>query len=331
MGKRRIRNLRYLNAGEIVGFDPREDRRREAGARYGIRTFSEFNEAIAVDPDALVISTPPDLHMRYAAIAAARRKHFFVEASVVDEGMDEVIAMCEAERIVGAPSCTMRFHPSVRVIKDLVSEGAIGQILAFTYHCGQYLPDWHPWEDYRAFYVAKRETGACREIVPFELLWLCWVCGEPETVSCLRGKLSSLDVEIDDVYQVLLRLKGGGLGHMLVDVVSRVPYRTCRFLGEHGIIEWVWAEKRIRVFTASEARWNEYREPESIVEEGYMAAENMYIEEMRAFVRAIQGIDAYPYSLTEDRRILRLLYAAERSSSEGIHVAAKSWELDVIR
>ena len=37
---------------------------------------------------------------------------------------------------------------------------------------GHFLPNWHPWEDYRKFYASKKETGAAREVVPFELIWI---------------------------------------------------------------------------------------------------------------------------------------------------------------
>jgi predicted dehydrogenase len=322
MGKRRIRNLQYLQAGEIIGYDPRADRRQEADIRYGIQTFGDFEQAMSTDPGVLIVSTPPDLHMHYARLAAQHHKHFFIEASVTDDGMDELRALCENTDLVAAPSCTMRFHPSVRVIKDVIGSGSIGPILTFTNHSGQYLPDWHPWEDYRSFYVARRETGACREIVPFELVWLTWVLGGVQTVSCLQGKLSTLDVDIDDVYQLLLRFTQGTLGHLLVDVISRVPYRTCRFISERGVIEWLWSDKRVRVFRADTGKWDDYPEPQAIPAEGYIAAENMYIEEMRCFVRAVRGEAEYPYSLAEDQNILGLLYAAERSSGEPVDIRA---------
>ena len=62
MGKRRIRNLQHLKAGEIFGFDPRADRREESAGRYGIQTCASFDDGMARDPDAVIISTPPDLH-----------------------------------------------------------------------------------------------------------------------------------------------------------------------------------------------------------------------------------------------------------------------------
>lgn len=319
MGKRRIRNLQYLNAGEITGFDPRADRREEAGSRYGVKTFAYFEEALAEDPDAIVISTPPDRHLQYALAAARHGKHFFAEAGVAADGLEELIAICRDREIVAAPSCTMRFQPSIRTIKKLVEDRVIGKIQAFTYHSGQYLPDWHPWEDYRSFYVSRRETGACREIVPFELVWLTWALGEVTLVSCFKGKLSGLDADIDDVYQLLLGFQGGTLGHMLVDVIARVPYRVLKLISDEGVISWDWREKCVRIFRA-DGEWEEYREPAGTLEKGYIVEEEMYINEMEQFLKAVRGEERYPYSLVEDKRMLQLLLAAERSWDNGIHI-----------
>jgi len=320
MGKRRIRNLQYLKAGEIIGFDLREGRRREAEEKYNVKTFGGFEEALSENPDAVIISTPPDLHIKYALIAAQNDIHFFTEASVVSDGMDELIRLIRNKKIVAAPSCTMRFHPAIRKIKELVNSELIGKSLVFTYHSGQYLPDWHPWEDYRKFYVARRATGAAREIVPFELVWLTWVFGSVDTVSCMKGKVSDLDVDIDDVYQVLLKFREGILGHLLVDVVARAPTRVFRLLGSRGTIEWDWNRKVVRVYDAEKKAWEDYPVDEGKPEKGYIVGEGMYIEEMRAFLTAIKGGKKYPYTFEEDRKILHLLCTAEKSSDTGAHV-----------
>jgi len=321
MGKRRIRNLQLLKAGEIVGFDLQEVRCKEAEEKYGIETFKKLDDAMSEDPDAFIISTPPDRHLEYALIAAKNNKHFFTEASVLADGMDELIALCKNKNIVAAPSCTMRFHPSVKKIKELVDDDVIGKILAFTYHSGQYLPDWHPWEDYRSFYVSKRETGACREIVPFELTWLTWVLGDIDTISCFKGKLTQLDVEIDDIYQITIRFRSGVLGHMLVDVISRAPYRVCKLISEEGLVIWDWGSG-VKVYTAKDQSWKQYPEEMTMSVEGYAdkIKEEPYIEEVKRFIRAIEGREKYPYTFEEDKKMLGILYAAEKSSERGVHI-----------
>ena len=318
MGKRRIRNLQYLKAGDLAGFDPREDRRAEAHSKYGIRTYADFDEAFAgFKPEALVISTPPDLHVKYAKIAVANDRHYFSEASVVDDGMAELLALHAAHsQVVAAPSCTLRYHPSIQTIKRIVDGGEFGQPLLFTYQSGQWLPDWHPWEDYRTFYVAKRATGACREIVPFELSWLTWLLGPVEAVSGMRGKLSSLEVDIDDAYQTLLKFKSGVLGHLLVDVIARYPTRVFRLCSDQATLEWDAMAKQVRWFHANTQQWEVVPEPERIPEPGYITAENPYIEEMRDFVAACHGQKPWGYSLEDDKGMLDLLAAIEQSSDQ---------------
>jgi predicted dehydrogenase len=316
MGKRRIRNLRALNAGEIIGFEIQDQRRLEVEKEYGIKAYASFNEGLAQKPDALIISTPPNLHMQYALEAARRGLHFFMEASVVlDKDMDKLIALCKGKPFVAAPSATMRFHPSIQVMKRLVDEGVIGKILAFNYHCGQYLPDWHVSEDYRKYYVARRETGGCREIVPFELSWITWLLGPVKTISSMKGKLSKLEADIDDIYQVLLQFDSGILASMQIDVIARVAYRYLNMISEQGIIVWDWEKRVVRVHTSADKKWEEYPQDKGRAVEGYVMEDDMYIKEMEHFVGAIQGKHSYMYTLEEDKRILELLYAAEESWS----------------
>lgn len=322
MGKRRVRCLQALKAEKVIGFDPRKDRCLEAKEKYGVETFAKIEDAFASGVDALVISTPPDLHMVYARMAVEHDKHFFCEASVTDDGMTEVMAKLKGKKIVAAPSCTMRFHPAVKIIKKLVDEKAIGKLEAFSAHCGQWLPDWHPWEDYRTYYVSKRATGACREIVPFELTWLTGVLGSFQQVAGMRGKVSDLDADIDDIYQLLLRSDSGIFGHLMVDVLARYPNRSLRLIGSEGTIEWVADTKEVRIFTVLSGKWESFKEASSKVEAGYsyLSAEGMYVEEMQAYADACAGKEPFPMTMEDDHRVLELLYASEKSADTGTFV-----------
>jgi predicted dehydrogenase len=314
MGKRRIRNLKALNAGEIIGFDIQPLRRLEAEREYHIKSYSSFQEGLAQKPDALIISTPPDQHMQYALEAARRGIHFFMEASVIlDERMDKLIAACQGKNIVAAPSSTMRFHPSIQLVKKLLDERVIGQVLAVQYHCGQYLPDWHVKEDYRKYYVSKHDTGGCREMVPFELSWITWLLGPVDTVSCMKAKLSGLEADIDDIYQLLMRFKSGTLGCMQVDVISRVAFRYFKLISEQGVVLWDWEKRMVRVFSAVNREWKEYSQQKGKIVEGYVMEDDMYVSEMEHFIGAVQGKHPYLYTLEDDKRILEVLYAAEQS------------------
>ena len=221
MGKRRIRNLKALKEEDIIAFDLKEDRRKEAEEKYGIRTFAEFEDAMREKPDVFIISVPPDIHFQYQLFASKNGIHFFTEASVIDDGLDEIIDLVKEKSSIGVPSSTLRFHPAIKKIKELVDNKKIGKLCTFTHHSGQYLPDWHPWENVDDFYVSQKATGGGREIVPFELSWITWIFGEVSSVSGLVGNTLNFGKSIDDVFHALITFKSGLVAHLLVDVVSR--------------------------------------------------------------------------------------------------------------
>lgn len=316
MGRRRVRNLRYLGGHEIAGFEPIENRRDDAAAELGIVVFSTFELGMGWGPDAVVVSTPPDRHVEYALAAAQAGVHFFTEASVVRDGMERLIELVRDSAVVAAPSCTMRFHPAVRLMKQRLGSGTIGRPLAFTHHVGQYLPDWHPWEDYRTFYVARRETGAAREIVPFELNWLTHLFGKAVAVACIARKLSELDTDIDDMYATLVEFESGVCGSMVVDVISRPAIRRARIIGEDGTLVWDWQDRKVAEWRSEDSQWQEFEDPPPVEGPGgAWVSENMYIEEMSAFIRAIEaGQEHYPYSVAEDYDLLGVLLELEADS-----------------
>lgn len=316
MGKRRIRNLKQLGQNEIFGFDTREDRCKEIFEKYEIKTFIDISEALKENPDAMIISTPPDLHMKYAKIAIENKIHFFTEASVVQDEMEEIIQNLNNLKIVGLPSCTMRYHPIVMHINDILKTGKIGKPLVFLYHSGQYLPDWHPWEDYRKFYVSKRKTGACREIVPFEIIWLTSIFGKINSVSATKSKVSNLEADIDDIYSVLMEFEGGLQGNLTVDVISRFPYRQLKILGEEGVIFADWSERKVGYFT-KEVGWNYKQIDDGVIEKNYIHGDGPYVEELRNFISSIKKEIPQPYTFQEDLKILKILEAIERSSDSG--------------
>lgn len=322
MGRRRVRNLLHIGTTEVAAFEPDGERRQQAQDENGIRAFATFEDGLAWGPDAVVISTPPDRHHEYALGAARRDLHFFTEASVVPGETRELIDAVAGKPIVAAPSCTLRFHPGIRTMRTRIAEGAIGRPLVVLHHVGQHLADWHPWEDYRTFYVARRETGPAREIVPFELNWMTYLFGGLTSIQGVCEKVSALEVDIDDLYSGLVRFDSGVEGMLVVEVISRPAIRCARIVGEEGTLIWDFGAREVREWDKAGDRWIEHPDPPPVEGPGGVwVAENMYIEEMRGFLDAIAGdLDAYPFSLEEDDQLLRALAALERASNVGRRV-----------
>ncbi|MBK6008033.1 Gfo/Idh/MocA family oxidoreductase [Ramlibacter ginsenosidimutans] len=312
MGRRRVRCLRQLGADSIEGFDARADRRAQAAQEYGIAVREQLAGEDLRAFDVVVISTPPDAHHTAIAWAIAAGKPCFVEASVIRDPLPALAEQAKARGVLVAPSCTLRFHSAIREITQIVHSRRYGKVCNFSYHCGQYLPDWHPWEKVSDYYVSNPLTGGAREIVPFELTWMVDAFGWPQQVQGTKMRTADVGAPIDDTYAALLRFDGF-VGTLVVDVVARQAVRKLTLNFERASLSWDWDSGVVRVWEAEPGRLVELHQPKTVAHAGYHQniGEAMYVAEIAAFLAAAQGRGAFPHSLQDDIRVLSLLEQIE--------------------
>ena len=161
IGQRHLRNLRALGQQDIVlwrtglGTLPADD-------LEGIPVEPDLMTALERwQPDAAVVANPSALHVEAAVPAARAGCHIFIEKPVSDrlEGLEDLraaLAVGGGEVLVGFQ---YRFDPGLIRARELLHGGTIGRPLSARAHWGEYLPDWHPWEDYRRSYAARADLG----------------------------------------------------------------------------------------------------------------------------------------------------------------------------
>ncbi|OGY46929.1 MAG: hypothetical protein A3J62_02055 [Candidatus Buchananbacteria bacterium RIFCSPHIGHO2_02_FULL_38_8] len=321
MGKRRIRNLFANNQRNIVGFDIRPDRSKEAQEKYGIKILDSFDQVNPDDFDAIIISVSPEAHGDYIRFALKNKKHFFVEHPVNTDGYQDIFENNDLN-IVKAPSCTPIYYPVIKAAKKIINEGRIGKILAFQHHMGQYLPDWHPWEDYRKVYFSRKETGACREMLPFELIGISYLLGSKVTeISGSIAKVSDLDMDADDIILAVLKYDNNIRGSIIIDVLSRKPIVVLRIIGSKGTLEWNKYESTLKVYDIESGQTENIDIPKGHAELNYVNPEEPYIEEIKTFLQAINSEGEYPHTFETNYQLLKTLHALEESSRTGKRIS----------
>lgn len=320
MGKRRIRNLQALGVEMIIGLDIRDDRREEVEKLYSVETVSDFQSAVEkYSFDSFIISLPPDIHHVYMKEALELGIPAFIEASVVDTDFEQMIQKAKDKNILLAPSCTLHFHPAIKKINEIVKTNQLGKISNYIYHSGQYLPDWHTYEDVTEYYVSKKDTGGGREIVPFELTWITLMLGIPKrVVGFYKNAIEIKGAEnIDDTYNLLMDYDTC-IFNLSVDVVSRYATRRLVINGDKKQLYWNWDDNLIKVFNPEANEWEEIPYETLSAQDGYNKniTEQMYIDEVSAFLNAIKEGGSFPNNLEHDHKVLKVLYAVERSDSD---------------
>lgn len=312
IGKRHLRNLAGLHVAPLLVYDPDEARASRAAEESGARALARLEEAPALA--AAFICSPTGLHLQAAWLALERGAHLFVEKPVSDtlDGVGAFLAEARRRNRCVMVGFNLRFHPCLRTIKRLVDEGAIGRVLGARIQFGQYLPDWHAWEDYRRGYSANRVLGGGIVLdAVHEFDYGRWLLGEVRAVSGMCATTGSLAVDTEDIAAFTLRHEQGGISGIHLDYLQRTYARTCQLIGTDGTISWDWNARAVRCYRSRTGIWEEFPEPV-----GYDENET-YLDEIRAFAAAVAGKAPPPVDGESGARVLAVALAAKEAAASG--------------
>lgn len=316
MGKRRIRLLQKIDAKcKLIGIDQDANRAKEAKETYGIDVCPDVNQALQQDHvDCAIICTSPDTHAKLIQECLENGLHVFSEINLVEDGYEDNIALAQKMDRVLFLSSTFLYREEIGYITQQVRQQK--NALNYTYHVGQYLPDWHPWERIDDFFVSKKRTNGCRELFAIELPWIIHAFGEIERIEALRGKNTALHLDYQDNYLLLIQHKTGHKGVLAVDVMSRKAVRNLEVYGEELYLSWNGTPEGLKNYDYDHKREetvNLYNQVETT--EGYASfvIENAYENELRAFLKEIETRSPAIYTFEDDLHTLRWIDRIEEN------------------
>jgi predicted dehydrogenase len=316
IGRRHLRNLRMLGEHDIVLYRTHRSTLPD-DELAGIPVETNIHAALEHGPQAAVISNPTALHLE-AAIPAARAGCHLMLEKPISHSLEGIEALKEALEQGGGRVLVgyqLRFHPTMRKAAALLAGGAIGKPLSARAHWGEYLPGWHPWEDYRQSYSARPDLGGGVVLTLSHTLdYLPWMLGEVDAVWAFAGKLSSLELQVEDTAEIGLRFISGGLGSVHLNYHQRPPAHTLEITGEQGTLAWDNASGSLRVYSALADAWEEHPAPEGF------ERNQMFVDLMRHFISVAEGKEQPICSLEDGLRTLWLSLAALQSAETGQRV-----------
>jgi predicted dehydrogenase len=213
-----------------------------------------------------------------------------------------------------------KFHPSFQKLKLLLDKGAIGRVTSARCQFGQYLPDWHPWEDYRDTYSARRGLGGGVLLDSHEFDYMTWFLGPVRRLVCMADRVSSLEIDTEDTAAVILRFESGAIGEMHLDYTQRAYQRNFEFFGEGGTLRWDIRERAVRLYEVGRGEaWTVFEEPV-----GY-DLNLMYVEEIAHFLDCICRRATPITDLRQGVLALKLILAAKASSLDRVAVDVETF------
>lgn len=305
MGKRRIRLIKELYPDFVIfGIESREDRRKEAEEEFGIKCFGSFEE-IKENIDCAFVCSSPLSHSSIISDCLKRKWNVFTELNLVSKGYEDNIVLAKEKGCVLFLSSTFLYREEIKYIRSRITGDKKWN---YIYHIGQYLPDWHPWENYRDYFVGNRATNGCREIMAIELPWLNAVYGKITGIRKASDKITGLSIDYDDNYMILMEHENGNKGVLVVDVVSPVAIRKFETYSENNYISWDGTPESLKEFNPDTGK-NETVSLDEKTEhnDNYRSfiVENAYKNEIKEFFECVINGKKCEYGFEEDLEILK--------------------------
>ena len=283
IGRRHLHNLEALGERDILLYRTHKSTLEDKElAAYPVET--DLQAALAQRPDAVIISNPTALHMSVAVPAAEAGCALFIEKPMATQSDDLLAleAVLEKQHNKVFAAYQFRFNPGLQKIKELIEQGAIGRPLSFHCHWGEYLPDWHPWEDYRKSYAARKDLGGGVVLTlchPVD--YLRWLFGDVRELYAQVDKLSDLEIDVEDFADVLLRFENKVSGSLHLDYFSRPKRHDLEITGTQGVLVWDYASSAVELKNSKQEK--SYPAPQDY------DRNSMFLAEMQHFIDVAAG------------------------------------------
>ncbi len=327
IGRRHFHNLLALGERDILFYRrrngssaavPQSTLPTDELAGYVVET--DLTSALSHRPDAVIIANPTALHLDVAIPAARAGCHLLIEKPI-SHSMDKITEFEAAWQHGGGQVLVgyqFRFHPGLRMVAELLGQGMLGRILSFRAHWGEYLPGWHPWEDYRRGYSARIDLGGGVILtLSHPLDYLLWLLGEVRAVWAFASHLSNLEIDVEDTAEIGIQFENGVIGSLHLDYNQQPVIHHLEIIGTSGTIRWDNQNGGVSYYCAQEKTWKDYLIPL------LFERNDLFLAEMRHFLDIIHTDIAPVCSWQEGVADLQLALAALQSAREGKMISCR--------
>lgn len=321
IGRRHFRNLLALGEKDLVFYRTHQATLSD-DELAGFPVETDLAGALKKhQPQAVIVANPTALHLNVAIPAAEAGCAILLEKPIA-ENLDRVDELRRAAQKSGSRILVgfqFRYHPTLNKAREIIRSGALGKILSVHAQWGEYLPNWHPWEDYRQSYAARADLGGgVIRTLTHPLDYLRWLLGEIDELRALSGQVSALELsDVEDVAEIGLKFRSGAIGGLHLNYFQRPPVHRLEIVGAAGTLRWDNADGALIQLQMPDAFGGIFPQPQAALETAYtlpagFERNDLFLAQTSHFLRVARGEESPLCSLEDGIRALELALAARK-------------------
>lgn len=318
IGRRHVRSLGEIGERDIVALRTGKGTARELPPDLSyVHECQNSQEFYASSPEGVIVANPTAFHLDAMQGALSRGIPVFVEKPLV-ESLGRIGEVRSDTRHLVMTGFCLRHHPVVMTVRDVLGSDRFGALYTAYFYCGHYLPLWHPYADYRTEYYSRKEMGGgVLRTLSHELDLASFLCGDVFELSAAAGKISDLDIDVEDHAALICRAGCGAIVTIGLDYLNPRYVRHGVLIGERGSIEYTFDPPSV-VFRDRKGT-EECLIRETAADAGTRMMVAMYRNQMKDFCAFIRREKRPAADFTDGVRVMRMIAASEES------VRSRSW------
>lgn len=303
IGLRHYRNLKALGYKDIIIYS--SGKSVMPGVKKEIEkhnVYSSLDDALMEKPDVCMITNPTSMHIEIALKAASAGCHLYIEKPLSHnlENLEKLEKIVYKKKLSTFVTYQFRFHPHIIKLKEIFKNSDYGKGLYVTTEWSEYLPDWHPWENYKEGYSARKDLGGgvlLTQIHPMN--YLNYIFGDIEKVQINKIATESLNIYVDDIADLMLNFKNGMSGHIHIDFLQKPRVHTMKIVTSKGRFEWNYHENSLYFMDM-------HGKKEGFLNDGF-ERNDMFLLMLEDFINAVESKTRTIFNLDEAIIELKLI------------------------
>ena len=250
IGHRHTKNLISLGYKNIDIFRTFKNKTKYPKIKK-IKIFSNFNKAILKKKyDLMVLANPTSEHINYAIKGARKKINIYIEKPLSNSLKNiELLQKIEKKnKIKIMIGCQLRYHAGLMYAKKIIEKKKLGKIYSVFCDVGEHLPFWHPNENYKKSYAAKKKLGGGVILTLIhEIDYLFWLFGKFKSVYATGGSLTKLNINVEDTVVSNIVTNSNIPISLRMDYWRNPPTRQLNIVGEKGQLFWDYYSKETTI------------------------------------------------------------------------------------
>ena len=323
IGQRHIRNLRTLGITDIFALRTRQGSSQDLDPALEVKELGDWSQLPELKPDVAIVSNPTSLHLETIERCLPNVRGVFIEkplaASLAD--VEALLKQIKERRVVSFVGYNLQFHPAVKALQKFLTDDAVGKPLLFQCQVGQWIEDWHPHEDFREAYFARKDLGGGVLLTLIHEIHLAMeLLGAADKVTCLLPSYEALPVDVEVVADVMISHSSNAVSQIHLDMIQRPAHRCGVISCERGWISYNLAGNSVSAQTV------DHTEPVTIWNDPGYNVNASYLEEMETFLNCVrEGKVRHEHDAMHATQSLAIAASALAASQTNCFVEIPAW------